>query len=235
MNATETACHAVVTGSSSGIGLAVSSALLNAGWRVTGLDRAAPALSREGFAARQLDLLDDDALETALAELEGVTGIVHSAGIVRTGRIDEARRAEADGMWALHVGVAMTLGRVLAPRLPDGRGRIVALSSRGALGRPGRGAYAATKAALNGLVRSWALELAPRGITANLVAPGATDTPMLTDPSRGEPAVVQNPIDRVIRPEEVAATVAFLMSSPAGAITGQVLHVCGGSSLVAPS
>lgn len=227
--------HALVTGSSSGIGLAVSAALLDAGWRVTGLDRAEPVLTSPSFAARQLDLLDGAALETALADLSDLTGVVHSAGIMRTGRIDQDCRADANMMWALHVGVAMTLGRVLAPKLRDQRGRIVVLSSRGALGRPGRSAYAATKAALNGLVRSWALELAEREITANLVAPGATDTPMLTDPSRGEPAVVQNPIGRMIRPEEVAAAVVFLLSEPAGAITGQTLHVCGGSSLVAPA
>ncbi len=88
-----------------------------------------------------------------------------------------------------------------------------------------------TKAAMVGMVRSWAIELAPRGITANIVAPAATDTPLLHDPARAAIAVKLPPIGRLIRPAEVAASVSFLLSADAGAITGQVLTICGGSSL----
>ncbi len=81
------------------------------------------------------------------------------------------------------------------------------------------------------MARSWAAELAGRGITVNVVAPAATETPMLTDPQRAGVAPVLPPIGRYIRPEEVAAAVAFLLSREADAITGQTLTICGGASL----
>ncbi|WP_334538530.1 SDR family oxidoreductase [Bradyrhizobium sp. AZCC 2230] len=74
-------------------------------------------------------------------------------------------------------------------------------------------------------------ELAPRGITVNVVAPAATETPMLKDPTRANVAPKLPPIGRFIQPEEVAAAVAFLLSGEAAAITGQQLVICGGSSL----
>ncbi|MBV8696989.1 MAG: SDR family oxidoreductase, partial [Bradyrhizobium sp.] len=91
--------------------------------------------------------------------------------------------------------------------------------------------YAASKAALVAMARSWAAELAPRGITVNVVAPAATETPMLNDPSRGDVPPKLPPIGRFIRPDEIAAAVGFLLSPEAGAITGQQLVICGGSSL----
>jgi NAD(P)-dependent dehydrogenase (short-subunit alcohol dehydrogenase family) len=114
--------------------------------------------------------------------------------------------------------------------MPDG-GRIVLIGSRTASGAAGRSQYAASKAALLAMARSWALELAPRGITANVVAPAATDTPMLHDPARSALPPRLPPIGRFIRPEEVAATTAFLLGPEAGAITGQQIVICGGSSL----
>jgi len=110
-------------------------------------------------------------------------------------------------------------------------GRIIFIGSRTAAGASGRGQYAATKAALVALARSWAIELAPRRITVNVVAPAATDTPMLHDPARAAAAPRMPPIGRYIQPSEVAAMVAFLLGPEAGAITGQNLVICGGSSL----
>ena len=81
------------------------------------------------------------------------------------------------------------------------------------------------------MVRSWAMELAPRGITANVVAPGATETPMLTQPGREASNPVMPPIGRLIKPQEVAALVGFLLQPEAGAITGQEMVMCGGASL----
>jgi 3-oxoacyl-[acyl-carrier protein] reductase len=110
-------------------------------------------------------------------------------------------------------------------------GRIVLIGSRAASGVAGRSQYGATKAALVAMARAWAAELAPRQITVNVVAPAATLTPMLADPSRAAEAPKLPPIGRFIASEEVAAAVSFLLSPQAGAITGQQLVICGGSSL----
>jgi 3-oxoacyl-[acyl-carrier protein] reductase len=133
-------------------------------------------------------------------------------------------------MWRLHVEAACLLMEAVVPSLTAG-GRVVLLGSRTAAGSAGRSQYAATKAAVVALARSWAAELAPRGVTVNVVAPGATDTPMLKDPARSGVPPKPPPIGRFIRPEEVAALVAFLLSPDAGAITGQQLVICGGASL----
>jgi NAD(P)-dependent dehydrogenase (short-subunit alcohol dehydrogenase family) len=110
-------------------------------------------------------------------------------------------------------------------------GRIVLIGSRTATGAAGRSQYAATKAALVGMARSWAAELVTRQITVNIVAPAATATPMLADPNRvGTPPKVP-PIGRLVAPEEVAGLTAFLLGPDAGTITGQQVVICGGSSL----
>src|SRR3954465_14721598 len=116
-------------------------------------------------------------------------------------------------------------------RAPPRAGRILLLGSRAAGGAPGRSQYAASKAALVAMARSWAVELLPRRITVNVVSPAATDTPMLRDPARGAVRPKLPPIGRYIDPEEVAALACFLLGPEAGAITGQQIMICGGSSL----
>ncbi|MEO3472003.1 SDR family oxidoreductase [Roseomonas sp. CAU 1739] len=224
-----TAGHAIVTGVSSGIGAAIADRLLREGWRVTGLSRSAPGLTDPRFVHRAVDLLDDAALAAAVADLQP-TALVHAAGLMRGGVIGSLDAEAGRALWRLHVEVASLLADRLVPRMGDG-GRIVLVGSRTAAGAAGRSQYAASKAAVVAMVRSWAIELAPRGITANVVAPAATDTPMLRDPGRSAVPPKLPPIGRYIRPEEVAALTAFLLGPEAGAITGQQILVCGGSSL----
>lgn len=236
--------RALVTGAASGIGLALSQRLLAAGWSVLGLDRQAPLSALPaGYTHWQGDLADvDAAAEAAEAAaitqwLDGqpLTAFVHAAGAVRSGGAHDTRSADADLLYRLHVGAAIRLMRTLAPRLPAQRGRVVLVASRGVLGRANRAPYAASKAAQQGLARSWACELIGQGITVNVVAPGAVDTPQLSDPQRGAPPLVKLPLGRLIRADEVAASIAFLLGEEAGAITGQTLFVCGGASLDAPN
>ena len=219
--------HAVVTGASSGIGAAVAARLLAEGWRVTAVSRSAPA---PGMAHLPLDLADTAAIRPALAGLRA-DALVHAAGLMRGGALGALDAETGAMLWRLHVAAAEALADALAPGLPDGTGRIVLVGSRTAAGQAGRSQYAATKAALVALARSWAAELAPRGVTCNVVAPAATDTPMLRDPARAGTVPKLPPIGRYVRPEEVAAAVAFLLGEEAGAITGQQLVICGGSSL----
>lgn len=221
--------HAVVTGVSSGIGAAIAARLLREGWQVTGLSRSAPDLVSPRFAHRTVDLLDEAALLASVDDLHA-TAFVHAAGLMRGGVIGSLDAAAGRALWRLHVEAASLLADRLAPRMADG-GRIVLVGSRAAAGGFGRSQYGATKAALVAMVRSWAIELAARGITANVVAPAATDTPMLRDPGRSGVPTKLPPIGRYIRPEEVAALTAFLLGPEAGAITGQQILVCGGSSL----
>ena len=226
---TSLAGHAVVTGVSSGIGAAIAARLLHEGWKVTGLSRTEPDELGPGFAHRAVDLLDPSQL---LAAMEGLqpTALVHAAGLMRAGSLGTLDAEAGRMLWRLHVEAASLLADALVPRMPDG-GRIVLIGSRTASGAAGRSQYAATKAALVAMARSWALELAPRGITVNVVAPAATETPMLQDPARSGVPPRRPPIGRFIRPEEVAAMTAFLLGPDAGAITGQQIVICGGSSL----
>ena len=223
--------HAVVTGASSGIGAAIVTRLLSDGWRVTGLSRTAPPVADPHFDHRPIDLLVADA-GVVRSALDGLspTALVHAAGVLRVGALGELDPEQGRAMWRLHVEAATLLADALAPRMTEG-GRIVLIGSRTATGSAGRSQYAASKAAVVGLARSWAIEMAPRGITVNVVAPGATDTPMLRDPARAGVTPRRPPTGRFVQPDEVAALTAFLLSDAARSITGQQIVVCGGASL----
>lgn len=221
--------HALVTGARSGIGAAIVERLLRDGWRVTGISRRPGTVAYPAFEHLSLDLNDVDSIAGAVADITP-TALVHAAGLLKAAPLGSLDHDDGAAMWRLHVDVAERLADALAPRLPQG-GRIIFIGSRTASGAAGRGQYAATKAALVALARSWASELASRGITVNVVAPAATETPMLKDPTRADVAPKLPPIGRFIQPEEVAAAVAFLLSADAAAITGQQLVICGGSSL----
>jgi len=222
--------HAVVTGSSSGIGEAVARRLLAGGWRVTGLDRAPPVIAEPAFETVRVDLTDSVARAAAIARLDDVAAIVHAAGLMRVGSLGALDERDGETLWQLHVGCASALADALAPNLTAG-GRIVLIGSLSSRGVAGRSQYAASKAALVALARSWAVELLQRGVTVNVVAPATTATAMLADPARAAVAPVVPPIGRLIRPDEVAALTAFLLSEEAAAITGQEIFICGGATL----
>ncbi|CAB3735464.1 SDR family NAD(P)-dependent oxidoreductase [Achromobacter piechaudii] len=227
---------AVVTGASGGIGLAIAQRLLQAGWRVAGLDIGPAAVQHAAYRHVTVDLCDADATGAALEMLKGggaqVDALVHAAGILRVGPLAQLDPLDGERMWKLHVDVAVRLAQVLAPEMATrGAGRVVLVGSRVAQGMPGRSQYAASKAALVALARSWAAELAPQGVTVNVVSPAATQTGMLQDPARAASAPRLPPIGRLIQPEEIAALVQFLLSPEAAAITGQDIAICGGASL----
>ncbi len=219
---------ALVTGASSGIGAAVAARLLGQGWSVLGISRSAPGPGIEHL-PMDLAVADAGAIRDALSGC-AVQALVHAAGILRVGALGALDPEAGRAMWRLHVDCAAMLADAVVPGMAAG-GRVVLIGSRTASGAAGRSQYAASKAALLGLARSWAAEVATRGITVNVVAPGATDTPMLSDPARAGVAPRLPPIGRFVQPAEVAALVAFLLGEEAGAITGQQVVVCGGASL----
>ncbi|MCS6995945.1 MAG: SDR family oxidoreductase [Casimicrobiaceae bacterium] len=224
---------ALVTGTSSGIGRAVALELIRGGWRVIGADRAAPTISAEGFSAVELDLLNTHELAAwTCREGHDIDGLVHAAGTLTAAPLGQLDHEAGERMWRLHVAAAAVLADALIPRMAARRfGRVVLIGSRIADGMPGRSQYAATKAALVALARSWAAEVAAQGVTVNVIAPAATRTAMLGDPARATSAPRIPPIGRLIEPEEVASLVGYLFSPSAAAITGQSIAICGGASL----
>lgn len=225
---------AVVTGCSSGIGFCICENLLDDGWKIIGISRRAPNFMSEhaqsSFTHLNVDLRDGDALSIALKSIGLIDALIHAAGILRVGTYNDMSLADGQDMWKIHVECAAQLVQGLADDISPG-GRIVFIGSRVANGAAGRSLYAATKSALIGFTRSIASELAPRQITVNIVAPAATDTPMLQDVNRASQPPAMPPMGRYILPDEVAGSVAFLLSSSAASITGQQLVICAGSSL----
>ncbi|WP_330276209.1 SDR family oxidoreductase [Lentzea sp. NBC_00516] len=222
--------HALVTGVSSGIGLAITRRLLAEGWTVTGLSRSEPPLHHERLTWHALDLGDLDSLRSFVSSLSTVDAVVHAAGLQRSAPLGSLSTEDGADMWLVHVEAATVLVDAAVARMPRGA-RVVLIGSRTMTGVAGKSQYAATKAALVGLARSWAAELVDRAITVNVVAPGPTDTPMLHDPGRAATPPRLPPMGALIDPAEVAGTVAFLLGPDARNITGQALVVCAGASL----
>ena len=229
----------LVTGMSRGIGRAVADYLGERGHRVVGLDRMAPAGAFDGTFHR-VDLADAEETAAVLAEITGahrIDNLVNNAGIAIMGRLEDVDMADFHTQMDVNVRASVQCAQAVLPAMrARGRGRIVNIGSRAALGKVGRSFYSATKGAITGLTRTWALEAAADGITVNCVAPGPIDTELLQEhnpPGSDSRRTIEAniPVRRLGNPREVAAACAYFLSDDAGFVTGQVLYVCGGMTV----
>ncbi|MBS1847861.1 MAG: SDR family oxidoreductase [Actinobacteria bacterium] len=258
---------AVVTGAARGIGAATVDRLVASGWRVGALDigHDDPTLDYpmgtvselEAVASRHdgrviplvADVRDqravDTAVHTTVATFGRLDAAIADAGVIAGGR-NAWETTEAE--WAIQLDVNLTgvwhlanatIPTILATEpLPEAQRTFVAVSSSAGLrARRRLAAYSASKFGVIGLVTAMAAELGPEGITANVVCPGSTDTPLLTESARiyglDDPSAftVHHVLDRLVEPTDVAATIAYLSSAAASAITGAVIPVDAGMGI----
>jgi 3-oxoacyl-[acyl-carrier protein] reductase len=237
---------ALVTGASGGIGAAIARTLhaqgasvVLSGTRQAALDELAEALGERAFVcAADLGVPDSanrlvEAAETAAGPLDI---LVNNAGMVRDMLALRMRDEDWHAVLDVDLGAPFRLSRaVLRGMLRRRAGRIIGISSIvGATGNIGQANYAAAKAGLVGMTKSLAQEVAPRGITVNIVAPGFIETPMtdkLGEPQRTK-VLGEIPLGRPGQPADVAAAVAYLASDEAGWVTGATLHVNGGMAML---
>ena len=230
----------VITGASKGIGQATAQRLGNEGHIIIGLARTEPEGDFPGeFHA--IDLSDRDAVAGVMAkitETHEVNGVINNVGRSHPQAVEDVTLEEYDLVMQLNLTTALQVTQTCLPAMRQQKfGRIVNIASEHALGMvPKRTTYGATKAGLINFAREWTLDLAPCGITANVVAPGPIETEMLLrnnppDSPQRRDLLMRVPMGRVGQPDEVAHAVAFFMSEGAAYISGQTVYVCGGASL----
>ena len=231
----------LLTGGSSGIGAATCQMLLAAGHQVISFDREPGQISSPNLHEINVDLCDVEATRQQALEIAGrfpITTLIHNAGAVRQQPVESATIADLGALTNLHVATPLVLLQAILPTMKAQRfGRVVLVSSRAILGLANRSVYSATKAAMLGLARTWALELGPHGITANVVAPGPIEATqvfhgIIPKDSPKLPGIIESiPVKRLGRPEDVARAILFFADPLAGFVTGQTLFVCGGTSV----
>jgi 3-oxoacyl-[acyl-carrier protein] reductase len=239
---------AVVTGGSRGIGRAVAAALAVRGARVVvnyaaneaaAVDTVQMVSAAGGTAVPiRFDVADPAAVDVAFKEIAASEGGVHilvnNAGVAVNALTLGSKDADWRRSLDVNLGGTVNCTRAALRALMRARdaGRIINITSIvGEMGSAGQGPYAAAKAGIIGLTKTWAREYASRGITCNAVSPGYIDTDMTAadlPPERREALMQAIPLGRVGKPEDVAAAVAFLAGPGAGYITGEVLRVNGG-------
>ena len=245
---------AVVTGAGgpAGIGRVTARVLAENGWHVALVDINADGLAavenelREAghtnLLAVPADIASESSVNEAFDRIDGglppVVGLVNLAGIACPTPLHEAELKEFERVMAVNVTGSFLMLRAAAARMiPQGVGRIVNTSSITAFDGGGtfsKGVYATAKAAVIGMCRGGARELGPYGITVNVLAPGPIDTEImggrLTDERKASMSA-GIPLGRVGQPEEIAATVAFLLSDGAGYINGATIQIDGGKHM----
>ena len=238
---------ALITGASGGIGADIARAMHNQGAHVilTGtrqeaLDAIAVELG-ERVTVLTCNLSDRDAVAGLVDQAVEASGasidiLVNNAGITRDGLMMRMKDEDWDAVMEVNLNAAMVLSRsVLRSMMKSRWGRIIQMSSIvGYTGNPGQANYAAAKAGMTGFTKALAAEVASRGITANVVAPGFIATPMtdaLTDAQKDD-LLVKVPAGRLGSAEEIAAAVVYLASEEAGYMTGATLHVNGGMAML---
>ena len=231
---------ALITGASSGIGRAIAEMLLASGRTVVNLDYSEPGWDHPGLVSFRADLTD--AAQTReqaqrITSQYAITALVNNAGATRPGTIDTATLEDLDYVVALHFQASLILIQAVLPSLRAcGNGRIVNMSSRAALGKPERVVYSATKAGLVGMTRTLAMELGGDGITVNAIGPGPIATELFRKSNPEGAPRTQKIIDSIIvkrlgTPEDVARAAMFFLHPENSFVTGQVLYVCGGTTL----
>jgi 3-oxoacyl-[acyl-carrier protein] reductase len=226
----------LVTGAAGGIGGAVCAELARRGLRVVAVDIDGAALERSaaGVRAVLLDVTDADGVDRLVASLDRLDVVVNLAGVIRRAAILDVANDDFRTVMGTHAEGTLNTMRAAVPLMrAHGYGRIVNISSIAARGTVSGISYGAAKAAIEGMSRNAALELAPDGITVNCVAPGLIDAGMfLSTPEETRRAFgARVPMGRLGTPADIAAAVGFLASEQAAYVTGQTLTVCGGLTL----